>query len=91
MFIDLDVFNFTGYEDLKEFLFYVVNLAISLSVLVAVVSLVMAGFKYILSMGDDEKVKEATRSLTFSLVGLLIVFLSPTIIEFIINEVLKPN
>ena len=91
MFIDLEVFNYTGYDDLKEFLFSIVNLAISLAVLVTVISLVMAGFKYILSMGDEEKAKEATKSLTFSLVGLLIVFLSPAIVEFIINEVLSSN
>jgi uncharacterized membrane protein len=90
MFIDLNVFNYTGYESLTEFAFFVVNLAISLSVLVVVVSLVITGFKYILSMGDEEKVKEATRSLTYSLLGLVIVFLSPRIIEFIIDQVLKP-
>jgi type IV secretory pathway VirB2 component (pilin) len=73
-----------------EFAFFLVNLAISLSVLIVVVSLIVAGFKYILSMGDEEKVKGATRSLAFSLLGLVIVFLSPRIIEFIIDHVLKP-
>jgi type IV secretory pathway VirB2 component (pilin) len=63
----------------------------SLSVLIVVASLVITGFKYIFSMGDEEKVKSATRSLTFSIVGLVIVFLSPRIIEFIINEVLTLN
>jgi hypothetical protein len=91
MFIDLDVLNNTSFGDLKEFVFFVIQLAMSLSVLLVVASLVMTGFKYIFSMGDEEKVKEATRSLTFSLVGLAIVFLSPKIIEFIINEVLIQN
>ncbi len=88
MFIHLDTFNNTGFGNLSEFVFFVVNLAMSLSVLVVVVSLILAGFKYILSMGDEEKVKEATRSLAFSLLGLVIVFLSPTIIEFIIEKIL---
>jgi hypothetical protein len=88
MFVDLDVFNYTGYGDLREFAFFVVNLAISLSVLVVVASLVVTGFKYILSMGDEDKIKDATRSLTFTLLGLVIVFLSPMIIEFIMNEIL---
>jgi hypothetical protein len=91
MLIDLQSLNFTGFGDLKEFAFFVVQLAMSLSVLLVVVSLVMSGFKYIFSMGDEEKVKSATRSLTFSLVGLVIVFLSPKIIEFIIDEVLTLN
>ncbi|MFA7628345.1 MAG: hypothetical protein WCY37_02975 [Candidatus Dojkabacteria bacterium] len=91
MLIDLQSLNFTGFGDLKEFAFFVVQLAMSLSVLLVVASLVMSGFKYIFSMGDEEKVKSATRSLTFSLVGLVIVFLSPKIIEFIIDEVLTLN
>lgn len=90
MFMDLSVFNYTGHESLTEFAFSLVNLAISLSVLVVVISLIITGFKYILSMGDEEKVKGATRSLMFSLLGLVIVFLSPRIIEFIIEQVLQP-
>lgn len=88
MFINLSTLNATGYGDLSGFVISLINFAISFSVLIVVISLVITGFKYILSMGDEEKVKEATRSLAFSLLGLVIVFLSPAIIEFIINEVL---
>ncbi|KUK67180.1 MAG: hypothetical protein XD87_0279 [candidate division WS6 bacterium 36_33] len=91
MLIDLQSLNFTGFGDLKEFVFFVVQLGMSLSVLLVVASLVITGFKYIFSMGDEEKVKSATKSLTFSLLGLVIVFLSPRLIEFIINEVLTQN
>ena len=88
MFIDFNILNNTGYTDLPEFLFWIINFAISFSVLIVVISLVLTGFKYIFSMGDEEKIKEATRSLMFSILGLVIVFLSPMIIEFIINEIL---
>jgi type IV secretory pathway VirB2 component (pilin) len=91
MFVDLQSLNFTGFGDLKDFTFFVVQFAISFSVLIVVASLVITGFKYIFSMGDEEKVKSATRSLTFSLVGLVIVFLSPRIVQFIIDEVLTLN
>jgi len=39
-------------------------------------------------MGDEEKVKEATRSMAYSLLGLVLVFLSPAIIEFVIQHIL---
>ncbi len=91
MLTDLQTLNLTSFGDLQEFVFFVVQLAMSLSVLVVVTSLVITGFKYLFSMGDEEKVKSATRSLTFSLVGLVIIFLSPRVIEFIINEVLTLN
>jgi Na+-driven multidrug efflux pump len=89
LYVDLDLLNNTGFADLKEFAFFVINLAISLSALLVVISLVITAFKYIFSRGDEEKIKEATRSLTFSLLGLVLVFLSPTIIEFIIDQIIK--
>jgi uncharacterized membrane protein len=88
MFVDLDILNNTGYENLSEFVFFVINFAISFSVVIVVISIVISGFKFILSFGDEDKVKNATKSLAYSLLGLVLVFISPTIIEFIINEVL---
>jgi uncharacterized membrane protein len=88
MFIDIDIFNNTGFENLSEFVFYVVNFAISFSVLIVVISLIISGFKFILSLGDEKKIQEATRAMAFSLLGLVLVFISPRIIEFIIREVL---
>jgi uncharacterized membrane protein len=88
MFIDFDIINNTGYENLSEFVFFVIDFAISFSVVIVVISLVISGFKFILSFGDDEKIKDATRSMAYSLLGLILVFISPTVIEFIINEVL---
>lgn len=88
MLIDLNVLNNTGYENLTEFVFFVINFAISFSVVIVVISLIISGFKFILSFGDEDKVKGATKSMTYSLLGLVLVFLSPTIIEFIITQVL---
>ena len=88
MFVDLDILNNTGYENLSEFVFFVINFAISFSVVIVVISLIISGFKFILSFGDEEKIKGATRALAYSLLGLVLVFLSPTIIEFVISEVL---
>jgi uncharacterized membrane protein len=88
MFVDFDIINNTGYENLSEFVFFVIDFAISFSVVIVVISLVISGFKFILSFGDEDKIKDATRSMTYSLLGLILVFISPTVIEFIINEVL---
>ena len=88
MYFDITTLNSVGFENLSEFAIFVLNFAISFSVIIAVVSLIISGFKYILSMGDEEKVKSATKGLTFSLVGLILVFISPRIIEFIIQNIL---
>ncbi|MFA7654671.1 MAG: hypothetical protein WCX98_01055 [Candidatus Dojkabacteria bacterium] len=88
MFIDLDILNNTSFENFADFVLNFLNLAISLSIVVVVISVIMSGFKFILSMGDEEKVKEATRSMAYSLLGLVLVFLSPAIIEFVIQHIL---
>jgi type IV secretory pathway VirB2 component (pilin) len=82
--LDISVINnFTNYESLDAFIINLVNLAVSFSVLVAVIALIIAGFKYILAMGDEEKVEDATKSLIFALVGLVVVFIAPLLVEYI--------
>jgi hypothetical protein len=40
-------------------------------------------------MGDEEKVEDATRSLIFAIVGLVIVFIAPLVVEYITNTLLQ--
>ena len=89
MFIDLSGFSGTKYETLSDFVTGSTELAISLSALFAVIMLVVAGFRYMLSFGDSKKIEAANRSMIFSIVGLVLVFVAPTVIEFIINQILN--
>ena len=82
--------NPVGYEDLVVFIVSIINFAINLSVVIATIALIIAGFKYILAMGDEEKTEKATKSLIFALVGLVVVFVAPLMVnyvtEFFINK-----
>lgn len=84
----LNSFNYTAYENLDEFVKASLNLAISFAVVVVVIAVIVAGFKYMFSRGDDEKVKEATRSLIFALIGLILVFISPMLVRFVLDKFL---
>jgi type IV secretory pathway VirB2 component (pilin) len=88
MFVDLSFLNSTGFSNLEELLYFLINYAISISVVLAVISLILAGFKYIFSIGDSKKIEDANRSLLFSLIGLVIVFIAPTVIEYVIKKVI---
>jgi heme O synthase-like polyprenyltransferase len=85
--VDLSVLNTSGYEDLYIFIESVINFAVYISALVTVVSIVISGFKFMLSAGDEDKIKSAQKSLVFSLLGLVLVFLAPTIIQFVIDNI----
>jgi len=88
MFFNINMLNNTGFENLSEFVLSVLDIAISFSVIIVVVALILSGLKFILSMGDEEKVKDATRSMAYSLIGLILVFISPAIIDFVIQNIL---
>ena len=64
--------NPTSFGDLSSFILNLVNFAVEFSVLIAVVALIAAGFKYILAMGDEDKVEDATKSLVFAIILSLI-------------------
>ncbi len=89
MVVDLSPLAGTSFSDLQEFLYFLINYAITVSALIAVISIIISGFKYILSFGDDKKIKAATSSLVFSLVGLVLVFIAPLVIKFVINTLLN--
>ena len=78
--------NPTTHESLSAFVEYILNYAVGLSVLLAVIALIVAGFKYIFAMGDEDKVKGATKSLVFAIVGLAIVFLAPLVVQFVVDQ-----
>jgi type IV secretory pathway VirB2 component (pilin) len=75
--------NPTSYQDLTSFVLAMINMAINFAVVIAVVALIIAGFKYILAMGDEEKTENATKSLIFALVGLVIVFVAPLLVRYV--------
>jgi type IV secretory pathway VirB2 component (pilin) len=76
-------------SSLPEFVIQIINWAISGSALLAVIMVVAAGFQYIVSMGDEKKISNANRSLIFSLLGMILVFIAPTIIQFVLDNFLS--
>lgn len=80
------VTNPTTHESLEAFIQYVLNYAIGLSILLAIIALIISGFKYIFAMGDEDKIQSATKSLMFALIGLVIVFVAPLLVKFVLDQ-----
>jgi large-conductance mechanosensitive channel len=62
--------------------------------LVAVVMIMVGGFKYITSGGDSGSVSSAKNTIVYAVIGLVIVALAQFIVQFVINkarEVPKPK
>ena len=81
--------NPIAHESLEGFIRFLLSYAIGTSILLAIVALIISGFKYMFAMGDEDKIKGATNSLLFALLGLVLVFIAPILVEYIITSVLQ--
>lgn len=62
------------------------NMIIVIAALVAIVSMVYSGFLYIFSQGKDEKVEKAQKTMAYTIVGLILVFIAPLLIKFVLTN-----
>jgi len=61
----------------------VINWALIFAGVVALALVIYAGFKFVTSKGDPQGVDEAKKVLTYAIIGLLIVFFSFAILNFL--------
>lgn len=65
----------------------VANQAFLWAGIIAVLVIVISGVQYVISVGDSAKVTRAKNTLTYAIVGLLIVIFAFTIVNFVIGAV----
>lgn len=74
----------------------VINAALAFSGLVALILIIYSGAMYITSRGDPQKVDSAKKTMTWAVVGLLIIFLSFFIVKLIsdvtgVSQIANPS
>lgn len=63
-----------------------INLLLYITGTVAVVIIIIAGFKYVASAGDTDSVEKAKKTLIYSVVGLIVALLAYAIINFVLGS-----
>ena len=53
----------------------------------SVLMIVIAGFRYVISIGDPQKIVTARKTITYSIVGLIISLSATAIVAFVIGKV----
>lgn len=66
-----------------------INFMTGFAALVAVILILVAGYMFITSAGDSDKVEKAGKTLSGAIVGLVIVFIARILVEFVIKAVVK--
>lgn len=76
-----------GPSSLQEIAQKVVNFLSVIVGVVAVIMIIVGGFKYITSGGDSGNVSGAKNTLIYAIVGLIIVALAQFIVNFVLNNI----
>ena len=74
---------------ISEAIQFFINLILYASGIIAVLILVIAGIKYITSLGNQERMDSAKKTITYALIGLLAVILAYALVTNIIDLIYR--
>jgi hypothetical protein len=64
----------------------VINILSSIVGVVAVIMIIIAGYKYVTSSGDSSNVQSAKNTLIFAIVGIVVVAFAQLIVQFVLDR-----
>src|SRR3989344_2245129 len=67
------------------FILKIINIALAVAGLIAVLFLIIGGFRYITSAGNEETAEQAKKIITNAIIGIVIIILSFVIVRVISN------
>jgi heme/copper-type cytochrome/quinol oxidase subunit 2 len=74
-----------GLTDFISLVNTVINYAITLALIVGGVMIMVAGFKFVMASGNDSEIKEAKKTITMVLTGLLVILAAFLIVKFVLQ------
>lgn len=74
-----------GDVDFKQALINFINFALGLIGLISLIMVLVGGFRWLISMGEEEKIAVAKRTISGALIGLVLVLLSWAIVGFVLH------
>ena len=73
-------------RDLKDIIAQVINIALGFLGVIAVIIIIYAGFKWMTAGGNEDSVTQARKMIIQAVIGLVIIFLSWIISNFVISR-----
>ena len=70
---------------ISTFIIRIINIALTVAGLIAVLFLIVGGFRYITSAGNEETAEQAKKIITNSIIGIVVIILSFVIVRVIGN------
>jgi hypothetical protein len=75
------------FDSLQDFIVAILNVIIVLATPIVVIFIIFAGFKYVTARGNPSEIQEATRALTYAVIGGVLIIGAVAIAEIIKNLV----
>lgn len=67
----------------------IINIVFSIIGAIALLIIVISGFRFVISSGEPEKVAKARQSIIYAVVGLVVTISAAAILNFVISSVVK--
>jgi hypothetical protein len=77
-----------GTQDIRLTIASILNVALGLLGIIAIVIIIYSGFVWMTAGGNDDKIKQAKKMLTNGLVGLIVIITSYAIARFVLNALI---
>ncbi len=81
----------TSESTVTGLVFRIINIALALAGLIAVLFLIIGGFRYITSAGNEEATEQAKKMILNAVIGIIVVILSFVVIRVISNTLASNN
>jgi len=78
-----------GTKDIRETVAAIIQVALGLLGIVAVVIILLGGFKWMTAGGADDKVQEAKKLIISGIIGLVIILTAYAIATFVVGSILN--
>jgi len=80
--------DFSTWEGVLRKVYELFDFFVPFSAIVAVVMIIVGGYSLMTAMGDPDKIKKGSDIITAAVIGMILVFLSKLIVQFVINNIL---
>ena len=81
-------FTGLGTKDLREGVMAIVRILLGFLGIIAIIIMLYGGFVWMTAAGNEEKVDSAKKIITAGIIGLVIIFVSFAIANFVITELI---
>lgn len=67
-----------------------INILLYIAGIIAVIYVVVGGFRYVLSNGDSGAITKAKNTIIYALIGLAVVVMAYAIVNFVLDNIVQP-